>query len=339
MTSRERVQRTLKFENPDRIPVDYWVLPSARIKYGERLSALLRKYPKDFPEAADMDDEYVIPPSYRAGEYADCFGSVWSQKHDGILGQIVKHPLENSDDLKTYQFPDPREGETTIKQIGELISHFRSEKKFVCADFVRTFERMHFLRGMENLLMDMAYQKEEFFTLLDRVAEWNVSHLRPALDEFGDGIDGVWFSDDWGSQNSLLIRPDMWRKIFRPKYKEMFEVVKSSGKPVFFHSDGYIMDIIGDLIEAGVDALNCQIKLMGAERLAERFGGRVTFHTDLDRQGILPYGTPGEIGRHIEEIRRSLGKFGGGLILCAELGADMPFENIQAVIEGFDRVR
>jgi uroporphyrinogen decarboxylase len=206
-------------------------------------------------------------------------------------------------------------------------------------DSIRTFERMHFMRGMENLFMDFAYGRREFNRLLDRVVEWNMAHMRLLLDELKDGIDGVSFSDDWGTQSALFIRPESWRQIFKPRYKEMFDLVKSYGRTVLFHSDGYIMDIIGDLIEAGADVINCQVKLMGAARLAEQFGGRVTFHTDLDRQNILPFGTKDDIRRHVEDVVEHLGRFSGGLILCAEIGHDMPFENIEFLVEEFDRVR
>jgi uroporphyrinogen decarboxylase len=340
MTSRERVIKAVRFQNPDIIPVDYWILPSVYLRYGERFFDLLKKYPKDFPDVLDVDKDNLLPPSHRKGYYTDCFGSVWHQEHDGFLGMVSQHPLEELSAFETYKFPEPneREGEVSLLQIRNIVSKSKPLGKFICVDSTRTFERMHFLRGMEALMMDLAFQRREFFTLLEKTVEWNLEHIRLVLADQKD-VDGIWFSDDWGSQNSLLINPVMWRKIFKPYYKTMFDAVKESGRFVFFHSDGYIMDIIGDLIDIGVDVLNCQLKLMGPAELAKRFGGKVTFHTDLDRQNILPFGTKKDIVSHVKEAMDNLGGFGGGLILCAELGADVPFENIETLITEFHKVR
>lgn len=337
MTSKERVKKTIKFEKPDIIPIDYWILPATYIKYGKKIFELLKKHPKDFPDMLDIQEHnFVLPLSHKKGDYIDCFGCIWYQEYDGFLGQIIKHPLEDLDNLKNYKFPEVEDGEITLPQIKDAILKFKKQEKYLGIDFIRTFERMHFLRGMENLLMDMAYQKEDFFILRDLVVNWNVSHLKLVLKE---DIDGIWFSDDWGGQNSLLINPQMWRKFFKPSYKKMFNLVKKYNKDIFFHSDGYIIDIIDDLIEIGVNVLNCQIKLLDEKILSEKFGGRITFHTDLDRQNILPYGTKGDIKNHIEDTIESLGKFKGGLILNAEIGPDVPYENIKVLFGEFERVR
>jgi uroporphyrinogen decarboxylase len=341
MTSRERVVSAVKFQKPDIIPVDYWVLPAIYMKYGERFFALMDEYPKDFPDMKDIDKDNLLPPSHRKGEYTDDFGCVWHQEYDGFLGQVSKHPLADLKDFETYRLPElnEREGEVTLLQIRDIVSKTKHLGKFICVDSVRTFERMHFLRGMEDVMIDLAYQRDEIFLLLEKIAEWNIAHIRLVLEDQKDGVDGLWFSDDWGSQNSLLINPEMWRKIFKPYYKKMFDTIKEYGKYVFFHSDGFIMDIIADLIEIGADALNCQMKILGAKNLADRFGGAVTFHTDLDRQGILPYGTKDDIKRHVWDAVENLGKFNGGLILSAELGPDMPFENIEMLFKEFYKAR
>jgi uroporphyrinogen decarboxylase len=337
MTSRERVKRAIRFEKPDLIPIDYWILPATILKYKEKLLNLFKKYPKDFPDNFDYQDFSInLPPSHKKGYFTDAFGCVWRNEYDGFMGQIEEHPLKNLEDIKNYKFPDYDSGEITLKQIKENINKWREKNKYLCCDFIRTFERMHFLRGMENLLIDMAYEKEEFFILLERVVEWNMKHLELVLAE---DVDGIWFSDDWGTQNSLLINPETWRKIFKPYYKKMFDLVKKSNKDIFFHSDGYILEIIPDLIEIGADVLNCQIKLLNAKRLSERFGGKITFHTDFDRQNILPYGTKEDIREHIKDAVDNFGKYSGGLILNAEIGPDIPYQNIEILFEEFEKVK
>ena len=97
--------------------------------------------------------------------------------------------------------------------------------------------------------------------------------------------------DDWGSQKSLLINPKQWRKIFKPLYKEYIDLAHQAGKKIFMHSDGYIFDIYGDLIELGLDAINSQLFIMDIEEIGKHFGGQITFWGEIDRQHLLPHGT------------------------------------------------
>jgi uroporphyrinogen decarboxylase len=99
------------------------------------------------------------------------------------------------------------------------------------------------------------------------------------------------------------------------------------------HSDGYILDIIPDLIEIGVDALNCQVWAMGAEVLGQRFRGRITFWGELSRQTTLPNGTPAEVRAAIEEMKRHLALPEGGLIAQSEVDRLTPLANIEAVLQ------
>jgi hypothetical protein len=85
MTSRERVKKAIALERPDITPVDYWVLPSTYLKHGGKFVELMKKYPKDFSDALDVDEANILPPSHRKGEFTDCFGSVCRQEHDGFL--------------------------------------------------------------------------------------------------------------------------------------------------------------------------------------------------------------------------------------------------------------
>ncbi len=342
MNSKERMKRAVDFGGPDMAAVDYWVLPAAYVRHGKALSDLLKKYPKDMLDPYDTDDKTPLHESHRKGDYTDPFGCVWHQECDGHLGQVSVYPLADGSAIGPGAFPPPEtlEDGSTIQQLAKAVAAAPDlSEKYVAADFIRTFERMHFMRGMEKVLMDMLLGKDEFYKLLEAVAEWNLAHLKILLDELGGLADGVWFSDDWGTQKALLIKPDHWRKHFKPVYAKMFGMARERGKQVFFHSDGRIVDIIDDLIEAGVSVLNLQLTINDAATLRERFGNRVAFHTDLDRQGILPFGTSAEVKAHVRGAVEALATPGGGLILNAEIGGDIPIENIAALVEGFDEYR
>jgi hypothetical protein len=146
-------------------------------------------------------------------------------------------------------------------------------------------------------------------------------------------VDGVEFMDDWGSQDALLIAPEMWREIFKPLYRDYCEILHAKDKFAFFHSDGEISDIFGDLIDVGVDAVNSQLFAMNIERLARQFRGQVTFWGEIDRQRILPFGTIEESRQAVHRVRKALDYGNGGLIAQCEWGLDAPIHKIAAIFD------
>jgi uroporphyrinogen-III decarboxylase len=150
-------------------------------------------------------------------------------------------------------------------------------------------------------------------------------------------VDAITIMDDWGAQSSLLTSPDVFRSIFKPMYKGYAEIARQYGKYVFMHSDGYITDIIPDLIEAGINALNSQIFCMGVRELGEKFRGKMTFWGEIDRQHLLPKGSRAEIEEAVKEIYENLYAKGGVIAQC-EFGLEAKPENVLAVFETFDSV-
>ncbi len=153
-------------------------------------------------------------------------------------------------------------------------------------------------------------------------------------------IDGIWFADDWGMQNTLMISPDMWRDFFKPRYKMQFDLVNSLGMDVIFHSCGYVRDIIPDLIEIGVDAFNLnQPRLLDINELANRFRGATCFICPVDMQTTMIKGTSEDIWREAEELVQKLGSAEGGFIACCDEGIDhgyVPMDNIREMGKAFE---
>jgi len=137
----------------------------------------------------------------------------------------------------------------------------------------------------------------------------------------------------------MLIDPDLWRERFKPVYADWFGRIHKTGRLVFFHSDGWILPIIEDLIEIGVDAINCQVAVMGEETLAEQYGGRICFWGELDRQQTLPRGTPDEVAAAAENMLRLFARPEGGFIAQFEVGPDVPPANFRRGFETMARWR
>jgi len=331
LDSKERVIKAIEFEGPDKIPNGCYWLPGALNKYGERLTELFSKYPRDFGDLGYISDYWR---AYEKGLYTDKWGCTWKNIQPGLLGRIVKHPLSDAsiETLMNYEPPDPSE----VINFDLIKRNFIkvASNKYLLGDSENFFERLHWLRGFEKTLIDIVLGRKELHILLDKLLKYKLRLIKMWLEL---GVDGVYFLDDWGTQRGLMIRPDFWRSYFKPYYKKMFDMVHKAGKHVFFHSDGYILDIIQDLIEIGVDALNVQIKLIGVNVLSKQFGGKVCFLADIDRQHLLPFGTPEEIERHIKYIIKTLGSFDGGLISWGEISIDVPLENAETMLKAFDK--
>jgi uroporphyrinogen-III decarboxylase len=200
--------------------------------------------------------------------------------------------------------------------------------------WIRPFERLQFIRTMENALVDVLEQRSEFIHLLERIHHY---YLVEAEAWVKTDIDALAIMDDWGCQKSLLISPDLWRHLFKPLYRDYAELAHRNGKYVFMHSDGNIIDILDDLIEVGVDAINAQIFCMGVEALGLRFRGRITFWGEIDRQYLLAHGTREQVQVAVESVYSNL-YAAGGLIAQCEFGPGARPENVIQVFEAWEAI-
>lgn len=330
MNSRERVIRAIEFKGPDRVPLLHGVLPAALLKHGQALVDLLNELKNDFGVTWGMPKREDITGPYAEGTCTDDYGVTWHNDYHGMLGIPVGHPLEDWNNYDTYQLPPNPSDEwyaATQKNIQDS-----GHQHYVMLGGINLFERMQWIRGYENLLTDIALDADEAYKLRDMLVERQLEYLRKASQTDADGFH---FGDDWGTQVSLIIRPETWRKFYKPAYARMFEVCKSAGKHVHFHSDGVTWEILGDLLDAGVDVLNIQHSIMDMKAIAREFGGKAAFRSDLDRQHILPHGTRDQIRAHVKEVFEALGSYNGGLIGHGEIAPDVPMENIRAMLEAW----
>ncbi|NIA07896.1 MAG: hypothetical protein GWP14_09755 [Actinobacteria bacterium] len=332
MNSRERVRRAVCFESPDRIPIFHGVLPGAFRRHGQALEDLLTKHPDDCGQRwVARSTEAKLDKNGSFEEFTDEWGSRW-RRHKGMsTGEVVSPAIGDWGAWNNYRMPPPptehiEETQRKIKQSGHQF--------FAFSDAIYLFERMQFLRGSENLFIDIAENRQELYHLADSLVDWSIETLTRYIDA---GVDAILFGDDWGNQSSLLINPGFWREFFKPRYRRMFEAVKERNAFVYFHTDGWTWDILEDLIELGVDILNPQHHLMGTREVGRRFGGRVCVRSDLDRQHILPFGTPEQVTEHVRETIMAFGQHDGGLILHGEIAEDVPWQNIEAMYQAYEK--
>jgi uroporphyrinogen decarboxylase len=158
-----------------------------------------------------------------------------------------------------------------------------------------------------------------------------------ALEEAGAYVDLVMYGDDIATQNATLFRPDLYRRMIKPRHKAIADAVKRHGKPILYHSCGSVYALVRDLIEVGIDALNpVQVSAadMGSDRLKREFGRELAFWGAIDTHRVLPTGTPAQVR---EEVKRRIDHLhgDGGYVLCAvhNIQPEVPPENIVAMYE------
>ena len=330
------MRRTLTSGYPDRVPRDLWILPIASNRYPEETKTILKKFPLDieWPKLdPSFEEKYTQGNRLEIGTYVDAWGCVFQNIQEGIIGEVKEPLIKNLSDVNKVK-PPYKFLEEKIKKITE---DWQESDKFILGGSfsVDPFERMQFLRGTAELYMDIMDQPHEFLKLRELVHEYNLKELELWAKT---DVDGIMFADDWGAQNSLLISPDQWKKLFKPLYEDYCNLIHTVDKFVFMHSDGYIFDIYEDLIQIGVDALNSQLFCMDVEEIGKRFKGKITFWGEIDRQHILPSENLDEARSAVKRIKNCLYDRRGGVIAqCSFEGAGKP-QNVEAIFREWENV-
>jgi len=333
MTSRDLVRRTLEFARPPSVPRQAWVLPWAEDHHPDAVARLRADFPDDIVASPGLYRRPlpVTGSRYAKGLYVDEWGCRFDNIHGGVIG-IVREPLiRDWSDLDSFRTPA-----CTLDLDRDAINAFRaSTGRFVLAGtLVRPFERLCFLRTMEQALADLMLRPPGFAALLHRLHQ----HYLAEVEAWSrTDVDGIVIMDDWGAQDRMMVAPAAWRELFKPIYRDYCEIARRAGKFVFMHSDGNIIDIIDDLIEVGVQALNSQVKCMGVPELGRRFRGRLTFWGEIDRQELLAFGSTQDVARAVSEARTFLYADGGVIAQC-EFGPGAKPENVIEVFRAWQRL-
>jgi hypothetical protein len=288
MLSREIVRRTIRFENPTRLPFDF-PEPYGSDFYWTGLSPS----PDDRPRQGGYDE----------------WGALWHTFGFSHLGEVKEYPLKDWADFPRLSVPDIH-----APQRWACLEDLRQKAgdKFILANGISIYERVHFIRGLQDTWADIYDHPDELGALIDILVEMNLAAIAKYA---AAGADGFIFCDDWGLQNRLMISPKAWRAIWKPRYARIYQAAHAAGLLTFLHSCGYIVEILDDLIEIGLDVIHMdQQENMGLELLGSRFGGRLTFFSPVDIQMTLARGDVEEIRAYARKMVSLLGRPNGGFI-------------------------
>ncbi|MCC6124654.1 MAG: hypothetical protein IT426_06820 [Pirellulales bacterium] len=357
MDARERVFLALEHREPDRAPIDCWLTGGVAAKLRKRYGfstdeELLRHFDVDFRYIDGP--KYVGPPQEpRAdGQVADHWGVPRVRITAGGGGdastyeEVVNFPLKNAQsvaEIEAYpHWPDPdwfdydcvHRQVAAARETGKVVV-FMGDRMNRCAQLKPAM----YLRGIDQILLDLALQPDIAQALFKRVADFYLEYIRRTFAAAGDGLDIFFMGDDFGTQKGLFMRPEMWRQFLRPGFKAFIDAAKGCGYKVAHHSCGSLQPIIGDLIDCGLDILNPlqpDVKDMDRRELKRLFGDRLSFHGSISIQKTLPFGTPEDVRNEVRERMETLGP-GGGFIFCSahNIQADTPVENIEALFDAY----
>lgn len=368
LTSRERVLCALNHEEPDRVPIFFGtsgattMLAPAYERLKSYLGTLRERKTRVFWRALQytlLDEEVMVrfgsdgrplllgpAPSTLERElsedsFIDNWGIMWQRTPGNYYFEVAKPPLQNAtvDDIERYPWPDLAHPSRFEGIADKARAIHDAGYAVVALSGISPFEFSYMLRGVETWLTDLAANPDLAQVLLRKLTDMMLASTIKLLEKAGEYIDVIITGDDLGSQNAPLISPKMYRRLVKPFHAELIAAIKSRTKAkVFYHSDGNIYPLIGDLIEVGIDLLNpvqVSAKDMGdTARLKREFGDRLSFCGAIDTQWALPHGTPDDVRREVRRRIQDLGP-GGGYILASVhcIQPDVPPENVCAMLE------
>ncbi len=311
------VKAAIRFQKPDRLPVNMPLL--------------------DLCDFHHVGWKQIGTGDRSKRQTLDEWGCLWVRNETDNMGQVKGFPLEDWAVLPDYEWLD---ADDPALYEGMEEQFEGSEGKFVMTSiFMLLFERMHALHGFENTLVDLRLEPERMKWLADRIVDINLRIMDNIARRFPGRIHGFSFTDDWGTELDVFIRPDQWDEFFKPRYKKLFDAAHSYGWIVWMHSCGKINAILESLIEIGLDVIEPQQpRVLGIEEIGHRFRGRICFASLCDIQHTLPFKSDAEIR---EEARLLLNEWAtpdGGFILIdygdgAAIGVGM--EKKQVMLEAF----
>jgi len=365
---RERVMLSVAHQEPDRVPIDLGgtYASSISIKAYEQLkrylglshdTVIMRKWAgivkpdESVLNHLDVDTRVIMPRAGAGwvegwkeevlpdGSSKDEWGLVRVKPADGSYF-MTHFPLAGEktiEDLTKYPWPDPDDPER-FNGLREEASFLKKTTDFALITmFPRPFVSLsQFLRGYTDWFTDLILNREFIETLMEKILEIDLKIGKRLLEEVGNYVDLVFVHDDLATTDSLMMSPQIYREIIKPRHKQIFDLIKTMTRAkIIYHCDGAIYPLINDFIEIGVDVLNpVQVSAKGVDTdtLKRDFGHRLSFWGGIDTSYVLPKGSIQEVKEEVHKRVHHLAK-GGGYIVAPvhNILDEVPPENVVAM--------
>jgi len=343
MTSKERVLCAINHEQPDRVPTDLLAVPEVWEQlfnwFGTReMKTVLDKLDID---CAWVDPEVERKPSARDedGFIIGWGGSKLRTIHNayGSYDEVVQYATAGCNTIEEMEsaLTLPNLDEYDFANITKACED--NSDRFLLGGFASVFYFPSLVRSMEDILFDMAENKDLVKYLIRRCFDWHIDYHKRLLDAGKNRIDAMQIADDFCTQLAPMMSIDMFREFFRQPMSDYISLAKSYGAIPYLHCCGSAYYLIPEFIDLGIkilDPVQTVATNMEPDRLKAEFGSKLTFHGGGETQNILPRGTADDVRENAKMLTQTLGNRGGYILSsCHNWQSDVPLENILAFYE------
>ena len=263
----------------------------------------------------------------------DAFGVLWALEEGAQGGTYPAYGGQPVSELRAWreQATMPNVAQLDWAQVRTQVEAVNRTERLVCG-FVEMglFERTYLLLGMEEALMAYVSEPDLMTELVSAIADYKI-RLIERFDEVAD-LDMVWYGDDWGTQDSLFMPPDTWRRIIKPHTQRIYDCMKARGILINQHSCGKIESVFSDMVEMGADVWNPCQPCNDLAALKRKFAGKICFCGGIDSQFVLD--KPGVTASEVRaEVRKRIDQMaaGGGYVAGPSHGVPYKKELIDAM--------
>lgn len=362
MTSRERVIRTLNFEQTDRVPADFGGTVVTCID-GEAHDAVCKHYgiradkqpvidwtmgtvePCDALKIKFESDTRrvgmnVLAPQVQDDMFYDGFGMRLRRARPHAYFDVIEHPLAEAEveDIAHMRMPDP-DNPALYAGLRERTQALYEDSDYaIIADFgvPGFYETSQKLLGYERLACALLVEQDLVRALYDRLLDLQMRFFKRYLEAVGKYVQLVCYADDLGMQDRPQMSPALYRELIKPYHRRIFDFIhEHTDAKIMLHSCGAVQPLIDDFIDAGVNVLNplqTRAQGMDPQLLAERYGGRIAFWGGIDEQNILPYTTPAQVTAEVQRLISAFRRTSGYVLAPSHnIQSDTPPANLAAL--------
>ena len=343
MNHKQRILAAIRHDKVDRIPTDMWATPEVMTRLREYLGvtdniAIFDKL--DIDGIIGIAPPYIGPALKVEGDYHENEWGMGYRKQvyeTGSYDEQIHHPLakaETIDDIENYRWPSP----DWYDYAALPVLAARHPNRAVECGYTAVFYYHNLLRGLEQSLIDPLIDPELTNRIIQHLSDFFFEYHRRCFEACEGLIDTTQVTDDWGSQYGLLTSQTIFERFYKKATQRAIDLAHQHAIHVFHHDDGDMRPLLPTLVDMGIDILNPVQWRCGNWNLAEikaQYGSRICFHSAVDNQQTLPFGTPADVRNEVKMLIATLASDQTGLIIgpCHNLQPVTPVENIIALYE------
>jgi uroporphyrinogen decarboxylase len=262
----------------------------------------------------------------------------WVEHESGGYWDYCDFPLRDANAETIAQWPMPSPDQYDFSGVGDACKRHERYAKFIGSPGLACIiNTAGFLRGMEQVFIDLATDDPAGLLLIDRFLDIQFEVARRTLEAAGSGIDFIWIGEDLGSQHSPLISMDLFKRHIAPRHKRFFDLAKVYNLPVMIHTCGSSSWAYDEYIKMGltaIDTLQPEAANMSPAYLKKTFGNRLAFHGCISTGGPVAFGSVDDTVRNCREILEIMMPGGGYCFAPTHaLQDNSPTENVVAMYE------